>query len=116
LPANLKKNNLLYLQVPKFQTNMPQFYAQQNRNFFPWAVPIRWRVTSFSAGPKAQEIKGQFKLTIFDRVLSYMDVSPKIGGETPKMDGENNGKTHTRMDDLGGSIIFAINTHILPKI
>ena len=27
---------------------------------------------------------------------------PKIGGVSPKMDGENNGKTLSEMDDLGG--------------
>ena len=30
-----------------------------------------------------------------------MDVEPKIGGNTPKMDGENNGKPYEQMDDLG---------------
>ena len=29
-------------------------------------------------------------------------VFPKIGGNTPKLDGENNGKPYEQMDDLGG--------------
>ncbi len=32
-----------------------------------------------------------------------MGVEPKIGGFTPKMDGENNGKPYEQMDDLGGN-------------
>ena len=37
----------------------------------------------------------------------HMDVEPKIGGwNTPKMDGENNGKPYYLMDDLGSFPIF----------
>ena len=32
--------------------------------------------------------------------------------ETPKMDGENNGKPNFLMDDLGGPPLFFGNTHI----
>ena len=33
--------------------------------------------------------------------FGYMDVEPKIGVFTPKMDGENHGKAYEQMDDLG---------------
>ena len=33
----------------------------------------------------------------------YVCVEPKIGGVSPKLDGENNGKPHFLMDDLGGT-------------
>ena len=39
-----------------------------------------------------------------------MDVEPKIGDFTPKMDGENNGKPYEQMDDLG--IPFFLETPI----
>ena len=45
----------------------------------------------------------------------YLDVEPKIGGKTSKMDGENNGKPYEQMDDLGGTIIFG-NTHLLSTV
>ena len=35
-----------------------------------------------------------------------MGVEPKIGGKTPKMDGENKGKPYFLMDDLGGPLLF----------
>ena len=34
-----------------------------------------------------------------------MGVPPKIG-ETPKMDGENNGKPYEQMDDLGAPLFL----------
>ena len=40
-----------------------------------------------------------------------MGVEPKIGGFTPKMDGENNGKPYEQMDDLGVPLFFG-NTHV----
>ncbi len=36
---------------------------------------------------------------------SSLDVS-KNRGKNPKMDGENNGKPHEQMDDLGGFPLF----------
>ena len=41
-----------------------------------------------------------------------MDVSKNRGILPPKMDGENNGKPHEQMDDLGGFTIIFGNTHI----
>ena len=35
-----------------------------------------------------------------------MGVEPKIGGFTPKMDGEDHGKPYFLMDDLGGTTIL----------
>ncbi len=35
-----------------------------------------------------------------------MGVEPKIGGETPNMDGENNGKPYEQMDDLGVALFL----------
>ena len=43
-----------------------------------------------------------------------MDVNPKIGVYTTKMDGENNGKPYEQMDDLGKPIIFG-NIHMDSK-
>ena len=39
-----------------------------------------------------------------------MGVEPKIGGVSPEMDGENNGKPYEQMDDLGGKPIIFGNT------
>ena len=53
--------------------------------------------------------KGRSTLT--DRVITSLidlDVEPKIGGFSPKMDGENNGKPYEQMDDLGGFPIFLV--------
>ena len=36
----------------------------------------------------------------------HLGGNPKIGGNTPKMDGENNGKPHFLMDDLGENPLF----------
>ena len=33
---------------------------------------------------------------------NYLGVSKNSGGFPPKMDGENNGKSYEKMDDLGG--------------
>ena len=38
--------------------------------------------------------------------MSDMGVEPKIGGKSPKLDGENNGKPYEQMDDLGGPPLF----------
>ena len=46
------------------------------------------------------------KLFIIDHLHKNIWVFPKIGGKTPKMDGENNGKPYFLMDDLG------VKTHI----
>ena len=35
-----------------------------------------------------------------------LGVEPNIGGNTPKMDGENNGKPYEQMGWLGGTTIF----------
>ena len=45
----------------------------------------------------------------------HMGVS-KNRGETPKMDGENNGKPYEQMDDLGGFPIIFGNSHIISFI
>ena len=42
----------------------------------------------------------------------HVDVEPKIGVFTPKMDGENNGKPYFLMNDLGVFPYFWFNTHI----
>ena len=39
-------------------------------------------------------------------------VFPKIGGKTPKMDGEHNGKPYCVMDDLGGFPPLFLETSI----
>ena len=45
----------------------------------------------------------------FNRVFQYkqsISLFPKIGGNTPKMDGENIGKPYFLMDDFGGKPLF----------
>ena len=42
------------------------------------------------------------KLPLFGRLDFHCWVFPKIGVNTPKMDGENNGKPYEQMDDFGG--------------
>ena len=37
----------------------------------------------------------------------YMGVEPKIGGNTPEMDGENTGKPYLKLDDLGENPLFS---------
>ena len=46
-----------------------------------------------------------------DETLQHMSVS-KNRGNTPKMDGENNGKPYEQMDDLGVFPYFWVDTHI----
>ena len=46
-------------------------------------------------------------------VLTFIWVFPKIG-KHPKMDGENNGKTLLKWDDLGGKPTIFGNIHIAP--
>ena len=41
-----------------------------------------------------------------------MGVEPKIGGGSPKMDGENNGKPYFPMDDLGWKHPLFLETSI----
>ena len=47
-------------------------------------------------------------------LVGDVGVNPKIGGKTPKMDGENHGRPYEQMDDLGGKIhpYFWRATHV----
>ena len=52
-------------------------------------------------------------------VKKHKGVEPKIGGVSPKMDGENNGKhmeNPIKMDDLGVPLFLEIPTNLQEKL
>ena len=60
--------------------------------------------------PEPNEIERAFR---WDKIWG---VEPKIGGNTPKMDGVYKGKPYFLMDDLGGKPTIFGNIHVEQKL